>query len=124
MTTRRISDLAATHVTVSARDENTGEEVSIQLPIVRDYRNGEAGVVILELVGAHRADGTRGLAGRPALGAPPYGRGEERACGFYSRTEYIPTDLNSFTSSYGVIRCASKRAGHKEREDAYPLLHQ
>ena len=36
MTTRRIADLAAaTHVTVSARDENTGEEITIQLPIVR-----------------------------------------------------------------------------------------
>ena len=45
MTTRRISDLAATHVTVSARDENTGEEVSIQLPIVR----GSAGAPAVDI---------------------------------------------------------------------------
>ena len=45
MTTRRISDLAATHVTVSARDENTGEELSIQLPIVR----GSAGAPAVDI---------------------------------------------------------------------------
>ena len=45
MTTRRISDLAATHVTVSARDENTGEEVQIQLPIVR----GSAGAPAVDI---------------------------------------------------------------------------
>ena len=45
MTTRRISDLAATHVTVSARDEHTGEEVSIQLPIVR----GSAGAPAVDI---------------------------------------------------------------------------
>ena len=45
MTTRRISDLAATHVTVSARDETTGEEVRIQLPIVR----GSAGAPAVDI---------------------------------------------------------------------------
>ena len=46
MTTRRISDLAAaTHVTVSARDENTGEEVSVQLPVVR----GSAGAPAIDI---------------------------------------------------------------------------
>ena len=45
MTTRRIADLAATHVTVSARDETTGEEVSIQLPIVR----GSAGAPAVDI---------------------------------------------------------------------------
>jgi len=46
MTTRRISDLAAaTHVTVSARDENSGEEITIQLPIVR----GSAGAPAVDI---------------------------------------------------------------------------
>ena len=45
MTTRRISDLAAATVTVSARDKNTGEEITIQLPIVR----GSAGAPAVDI---------------------------------------------------------------------------
>jgi citrate synthase len=54
MTTRRIADLAAaTHVTVSARDENTGEEITIQLPIVR----GSAGAPAVDISSLPAATG-------------------------------------------------------------------
>jgi hypothetical protein len=53
MTTRRISDLAAATVTLSARDENTGEEVSIQLPIVR----GSAGAPAVDISSLPAATG-------------------------------------------------------------------
>ncbi|CAH0374325.1 unnamed protein product, partial [Pelagomonas calceolata] len=54
MTTRRIADLAAaTHVTVSARDENNGEEITIQLPIVR----GSAGAPAVDISSLPAATG-------------------------------------------------------------------
>ena len=53
MTTRRIADLAAATVTVSARDENSGEEITIQLPIVR----GSAGAPAVDISSLPAATG-------------------------------------------------------------------